>query len=61
MHAGRFELGGDGRDVVKLPDLHGRADRQAVAVDGQTHRGRKTAEMRVQVVPSSRTSTTLPA
>ena len=34
----RLELGRDCRDVDELPDLHRRADGQAVAVDGQPHR-----------------------
>ncbi len=46
----RFELGSDGRDVVKLPDLHGRADRQPVTLKGQTHGSREAAEVRIEVV-----------
>ena len=48
--ARRLELGRDGRDVAKLPDLHRGADRQAVAVEGQPHGCRKAAEVGVEVV-----------
>ena len=49
--AGRVELGGDGRYVDILPDLHLGADGQPIACQGHAHRGLKRAKVGVEVVP----------
>jgi hypothetical protein len=49
--AGRFELGGHGRDVGEFPDLDPGADGQPVTGQGHAHRRREAAEVGVEVIP----------
>ena len=43
-----FNLGGDSRNVVELPDLPLGADGQSVSGQGQSHGTRQVTEMRVE-------------